>query len=65
MIHYYDPDDDTWKSVADPSASGIAEVIIAAARSLPCTSCDADCEYEWNDGGPPHIVVTHKDGCAA
>ena len=65
MIHYYDPDAQVWKAIENPSADDIAGILIAASRNRPCASCDASVEYLPRDDGPPVIVITHTDDCAA
>ena len=65
MIHFYDPDAQEWRAIENPTASDIAEVLIAAANNRPCPGCDAEVEYDFSGGGPPVIVITHEDGCAA
>ena len=47
MIHFFDPDEQEWRSIRNPTESDIAEMLIAVSHNRPCESCDADVEYGW------------------
>ena len=62
MIHYYDPDEQAWKSIENPSDDDITAILAAAANNRPCERCDALVDFRVGDSGPV-VQILHTDDC--